>query len=423
MPLNNARATQMVQHWSAVLSTPFSQGEVQSLADHLVGMSGYLVPHMVMDEPLSADQQQDYLAARTVAWIDDWLTMAMAPYRRMFSLDTTRLRSDRLAPAVGLKSASHDEIEALPAVGDALTSKIRRFLNRYPATTDMQDLTALNGVGPDRVATLEGVAYLEQPGVGLMSPTLWQLIQQPDVSNMLRLLENTDLFLIRGDHNLLSRRMGTLGGMVFERFSAWMEAVSEQASLGSTTNGGVLASEAARYLQRHALRHDLLENRLSNADGELLLNGAYVASAKALIDQAQQSLSLMIFLGTTSAGDGVDPVPLVLVEAMEAAAARGVGVRVIMDQDDGGEPYGSLFINQPLVDRFSANGVTVKFDQADTLLHSKVLVADASRCIVGSHNWTRNGFNRTAEMSVLIDNATVASAFGNRFDTLWGQLP
>jgi len=62
-------------------------------------------------------------------------------------------------------------------------------------------------------------------------------------------------------------------------------------------------------------------------------------------------------------------------------------------------------------------------DNEDTLLHSKVLVVDDQTCVVGSHNWTRAGFTRTHELSVIVENATVAAAFRKRFDLLWDSLP
>jgi phosphatidylserine/phosphatidylglycerophosphate/cardiolipin synthase-like enzyme len=196
----------------------------------------------------------------------------------------------------------------------------------------------------------------------------------------------------------------------------------EQATRASSVAGGVLASRARRWLARHRLRDGLLAGARP-AGGAVLVNEAYLASARRLLENAADAANLLVFLGTANPGDPLHPGPLQLVEAMEAAAARGVTVRAILDQDDGGAPYGSVFINRPLVERFRANGVGVKFDREDVLLHSKVLIVDRTAAIVGSHNWTGASLNDTHELSLLVEAPEVASQFDDRFQSLWDQLP
>ncbi|MCP3855407.1 MAG: hypothetical protein GY698_11835 [Actinomycetia bacterium] len=179
---------------------------------------------------------------------------------------------------------------------------------------------------------------------------------------------------------------------------------------------------AAAWLSR-ADKLGALDAAISPASGQVLVNADYVSAVRTLLDGAAQSIRVMLFLGTPAEGDALAPGPLRLVESLEERAAAGVSVRLILDQDDGGEPFGSLFINQALVDRLASTAVEVRFDPEDTLLHSKVVVVDDQVAVVGSHNWTRSGFNNTHELSVLYVAPAVAAAFGTRFDSLWASLP
>jgi hypothetical protein len=183
---------------------------------------------------------------------------------------------------------------------------------------------------------------------------------------------------------------------------------------GSTTTGQIAEALA---------RRDLLatyDAAAQPATAELLADAAYVPAVTALLDAATTDISVMLFLGTASAGDPQHPGPLALVAALERAAQRGVNVRVILDRDDG--TYRSSVINAPLVQRLTAAGIPVKRDDETTLLHSKVVVVDATAVVVGSHNWTLNAFAGTDELSVLVTGSAVATEFADRFDTLWAAL-
>lgn len=422
MPLDEATVVPVVDAWSASLAAPWTDSQKDQLVDRLVELSSHVVPHLVMDVALSHARQQEYLLGRTLARVEDWLTMVAASHRRTFKLDAIRHNPGTEEASLGLRSATLAEIEALPGVGGALAVDIGRYLAGRPGSDELKDLLEINGIGPTRLAQLQRVAYLDQASVGFASPALWAFVMSPTVPNAVALLERSDFSLMYGDHNAVARRIAGAVGSLYERFAAFLELVTKRAELASTPTGGSLASQADRWVRRHRLRADRLA-ATEPSTGMLLVNEAYVDATKAVIDNANTSLELMVFLGTAAAGDGNDPAPLPLVEALEAAAARGVDVRVILDQDDGGEPYKSFFINKPLVDRFKANGVSVKFDEKDTLLHSKVLIADGATTIVGSHNWTRAGFNRTHELSVQIENNGVANTFHARFEALWNQLP
>lgn len=419
MPLDQATARAAVDHWSNALLAPWSAAEKDQITARLVDLCDQMTPHIVADLAVPDDDMQRFLLARTVARLEDWLIGVAANERAALGIENNDATDN--AGKLGLRSATFEEIAGLPGIGDALAADIGAYVSQRPDLDKLDPLTDIDGIGPQRLEQIKGLAYLDRPTVGLTSPSMWRFIHSPNIESFLAVLEHGDLVFVFGDRQSLPRRIPG-GDTVAERFVDLIEFASEQSARTRTAVSGILASEAKQWLDRHALRHNLL-GAAQAANGGLLINDAYVDSAKALIDDAAISVSLMVFLGTAAANDGLDPGPLQLVEAMEAAAARGVDVRAILDQDDGGEPYKSFFINRPLLERFKAGGVQVKFDEKDILLHSKVLVVDQSQVIVGSHNWTRTGFNNTHEMSVTADSAPVATEYQQRFDVLWDQLP
>jgi hypothetical protein len=108
-----------------------------------------------------------------------------------------------------------------------------------------------------------------------------------------------------------------------------------------------------------------------------------------------------------------------LLEALIAARARGLNVRVLVDRDRAEDPYRSTVINEAAVDYLAGNGVNVREDPADLLLHSKFVIIDADLTLIGSHNWTAGSYFVFDDLTLCIKSAAVASAQRTRFNGLW----
>lgn len=422
MSLDSTTVEPIVEAWSSARDEPWTTAEKAEVATALQELSTQVTPRVVPDEPAAAAREQEILAMRTIDAIEAWLGRAAAAVRVQLGVLTTRMSEDGTEPALGLRSATFAELEALPGVGDELASAIGRHLASHPELDDVEALLAVDGVGPQRLQQLRRLTYVDEPRARLVSPSLWSFALEPRVETFLHLLERTDLGFSFGDHTAIERRLPTMGGTVAQRLTHLIHTVTEQAERRASLVDGVLASEAARRLQREARRRDRLA-ALSPVSGRVLIDSAYVEHVQDLIDGASTRVSLMVFLGTAAAGTPDHPGSLVLVEALEAAVARGVAVRVILDQDDGGEPYRSYFINRPLLQRLQQSGIEVRFDTEDVLMHSKVLTVDGRTVVVGSHNWTRTGLHDTHEVSLLLEGEAVTGEFEARFDALWDQLP
>ncbi|HET7265623.1 MAG TPA: phospholipase D-like domain-containing protein [bacterium] len=107
-------------------------------------------------------------------------------------------------------------------------------------------------------------------------------------------------------------------------------------------------------------------------------------------------------------------------EALIAARARHVDVRVIMDESaskDRGSQYFRLSqaLGSRLRRRAGLNG-------ASGIVHNKFAVVDGARVLTGSFNWTYSAEDRNWENLVVIDSPAVAQAYARQFQRMW-QAP
>jgi cardiolipin synthase len=103
----------------------------------------------------------------------------------------------------------------------------------------------------------------------------------------------------------------------------------------------------------------------------------------------------------------------VVVAAMEAAQARGVSVRVLLDPSE--RP------SDPSAASLRAHGVAVRlYRSAGEKLHAKAAVADRASVVIGSANWTVSGFEHNHELDVSIPADTaIAADFEQQFESDW----
>lgn len=422
MPLDNAAAVAAVTDWHQIAGVPLSDEDAQLLAGGVIDLAAALVPLIVdPDNVLTGEEEQDYLVARVQAEIADWLTRAASALRVQLRLDPPVLRADG-TPSLGVRAATVAELDAVPGLGPARAAAIARLVRMHPNFTALTDLTAIDGIGQGTVAALEEHLYLDSPAVTLTSRAHLDFARSPGPATYVKLLSGSDLELVVTDGTMLQRR-SPAGGTVTQRLVRLISYLTGEAALALSPAGGVLAEDVAAYLSRQIVRSTALAG-MHPADGQLLNDEAYLAAAAELIAQAGERVLLMVFLGTDSAGTPQRPGPAALIEALESRAAAGLDVRVVLDQDDDGVPYGSAFINRDLHKRLAAHPqVQVKLDDPAVLLHSKVLVVDHTAVIVGSHNWTRAGMQDTHELSVLLRGRDITDAYAARFQSVWDSIP
>jgi len=101
-----------------------------------------------------------------------------------------------------------------------------------------------------------------------------------------------------------------------------------------------------------------------------------------------------------------------LANALTAAAARGVRVRLVLDE--GQETLGSSQGR-----RLADAGVQVRYERAPGLLHAKLAIFDGREAAVGSYNWTRRAEEENVEVLMFVDDAEYVEAFRQHFAGVW----
>lgn len=128
---------------------------------------------------------------------------------------------------------------------------------------------------------------------------------------------------------------------------------------------------------------------------ELLKEGirAVAPVIEDIIENAKQEIQIVAYVFTYNAGR--------VLELLNVAAEKGIKVTIILnDFNHGGQPH------QKLKD-FNRKHIHVNIydfeGTDDRQLHAKVIVADRSKAIVGSANFSRGGFHINYEIGVLIE--------------------
>ena len=108
-----------------------------------------------------------------------------------------------------------------------------------------------------------------------------------------------------------------------------------------------------------------------------------------------------------------------IADALEAAAARGVAIRVAFNQEREAEATH----NPPMTcDPETIDGLEVPtkgvHDQG-ALMHHKYVVRDGAAVWTGSTNWTDDAFSREENAIVRVSSPDVAASYTRNFEQLW----
>jgi len=109
-----------------------------------------------------------------------------------------------------------------------------------------------------------------------------------------------------------------------------------------------------------------------------------------------------------------------IANAVVAAAARGVAVRVVIDAGGAANAYSQT-------PSFCAAGIPVKWENWGGKSHAKWAVADSglparAAVVFGSMNWTGSGNSDNDENTLYVKNAAFAAAFQSEFEREWSDL-
>ena len=125
-----------------------------------------------------------------------------------------------------------------------------------------------------------------------------------------------------------------------------------------------------------------------------------------LIDLALFSLDILVFDWRFYRNDPANPVSE-FNAAIARAVRRGVSVRCLV-QNDG------------VVEQLTRINCWAKKLNSKRILHTKLLLIDKNKCIIGSHNYTQRAFSSNHEASIYVQLASEQNAFVDYFNNLFG---
>ena len=106
-----------------------------------------------------------------------------------------------------------------------------------------------------------------------------------------------------------------------------------------------------------------------------------------------------------------------LAQALDAAATRGVRVRLLLDANKIQESP----VAQELRER-AVFPVRLAFGRLGkgSKMHHKFVMLDGRTVITGSYNWTLESEDENFENLIISDELTLAAAYSGEFEALWG---
>ncbi|MEL6338781.1 MAG: phospholipase D-like domain-containing protein [Myxococcota bacterium] len=294
---------------------------------------------------------------------------------------------------VGVNSASTTELEALPVLGPSLTDKLISERRRAGAFDSAQQLG-------------ERISGLGDEGLERLSSQIHFFEAQPSVEFSHDFAKDFSTFLARWGDGPTA-------------LTTALEALATQT--------GQDPHPATRW-QR--VREDLSPRASEPAFDRLALAGevvilddeSYLTQLTELLSGASSRVDVAMFY---IAMPGPGHPTRTLMEQLASAKARGVVVRVLVDRDRDDDPYGSSLINADAVSFLAENGIQIRVDAPDRLLHSKFVVADEAWAVLGSHNWTAGSYYRYHDSSIALIGGEMPKRLHQRFDALWqrGEVP
>jgi phosphatidylserine/phosphatidylglycerophosphate/cardiolipin synthase-like enzyme len=124
------------------------------------------------------------------------------------------------------------------------------------------------------------------------------------------------------------------------------------------------------------------------------------------IEESRHSIDIAVYNFTASR----------LAEALVAAKARGVHIRVLVDQNKAEE-------ESPSLRRLHSHGIAVRSlgIPEQSLMHHKFAIFDERLVVTGSYNWTNSAEVANYENLVVLEEPGPVTRFQQEFRRLWSE--
>lgn len=150
----------------------------------------------------------------------------------------------------------------------------------------------------------------------------------------------------------------------------------------------------------------------------VITNQNYIQIVEQLINRAQKEILMTVFCARFKKSNNY-PGSKTILEALARAQARNVDIAILLH---GGTNFSRVSKwNKASLRRFRDFGLTPKIAASDITLHAKLIIIDEKILIAGSHNLTESSLTRTQELSVAIEDPTLALQARTFFYPLWNR--
>lgn len=123
-----------------------------------------------------------------------------------------------------------------------------------------------------------------------------------------------------------------------------------------------------------------------------------------LIDGAEKSIDIEMYVFTSRE----------IVEALMRAKYRGVDIRIILERST---ISGS---NTEIFNELASKGINIRYaSESFATTHSKFIIIDSKKVLVGSHNFSNSALHKNREASVIIADYFTALDFISLFNQDW----
>lgn len=102
-----------------------------------------------------------------------------------------------------------------------------------------------------------------------------------------------------------------------------------------------------------------------------------------------------------------------IVEAISAAAERGVSIKIIADGENTENKD-----SKKIIDELEALNIPVKIN-TDEKMHIKLTISDNETVVTGSFNYTKDSAEDNQEILLTVSDSKLTSAMNDTFNEMW----
>jgi phosphatidylserine/phosphatidylglycerophosphate/cardiolipin synthase-like enzyme len=160
---------------------------------------------------------------------------------------------------------------------------------------------------------------------------------------------------------------------------------------------------------------------VSTLDTEFLTDGGQTAESVTarlvgFIEASERTIDVAIYDFHARVGASAR-----IADALEAAAARGVTVRVAFNMERPRHPAAPRPMQSDPAGIDGLDVPTHGIHDGGSLMHHKYVVRDSAAVWTGSTNWTDDAFSREENVVIRLEDATAAAAYIHNFEQLWAH--